>query len=203
MKIDLSILKYCDGKCILNIYDSDALDKMFLARKRLRDAASMEQERQAERMQKRAKSFEGSKFQLEPMDVVLVDIDRRDRGTTDFARLPCVVLCGDNDMYLLVCAAGVLKSKYHRSQVQYCSNANMNMFAGLKEQFDIAFGQTVKQMKRVSLCQANKKVSICGGRVHRCTCKGKCNNNSCSCKKNHVPCGSGCHSGMHAKCINK
>jgi hypothetical protein len=162
----------------------------------LRTLASISQQQQAKRMQKRVRE---DTIQDVPVGgICLVPIDRVDRSKIDPKRLPCVVVeITPRIQYRLACKAGVLDRVLCRQDFCYEPNKTA-VFYGLQDAL-----QNWKVMRKVSIRSGSGAIAPLGGQGHlHCGCSGKCDTKRCGCLKAGQKCNSRCHP-TNSKCCNK
>ena len=131
--------------------------------------------------------------------VVLIQVDKVDRGKTDFQFLPGVVVqITDRSLYRIATSAGILKSCYNRGDLRLREGANASDY----DLQDMLEHWEEQGTKRVSVREAVALISPTGGQGYqKCSCSSKCDSKRCACFKAGLYCNSRCHP-SNAKCAN-
>jgi hypothetical protein len=162
-----------------------------------RRAASLALQKQGEAMMRNRLH---GRADVEVGTLVMVKVDKVDRGSLDAPLLPCVVVeITEHNYARVACKGGVLKSCFSRETLitDTCNGSRLHQF-GLENHV-----QNWRQLPVISIREGAAFDSPLGGQgFFKCSCHGACDSNRCACKKADVLCGSRCHKGANGACKN-
>ena len=141
-------------------------------------------------MRKRSGGRACTNTPLNVEDIVLVSVDKVDRGKCDPRRIPGVVVNATaHEKYHIACKGGCLKSCLSRGDLVVEASKTADSY-GLGDLLRVDW----TTLKKISIREAAANYSPVGGQgmVH-CTCKTDCAGNRCACKKAGYVCNSRCH----------
>jgi len=178
--------------------DDHVNDNVCMYRRRLREAATVNVQKQAAKVFQRLKDNGHANYKLD--DVVQVLIPKQDRAKTDRHCLVGVVVevQEKNSTCRIAVKGGVLDRciAYHYLK-QLPPNSNNVRLHGLETELESWRG-----LPTMSLRTASRMQSMMGGQgFSKCNCRGKCDNKRCSCQRKGLYCTARCHKG-NGKCTN-
>lgn len=184
-----------DGGCA---NDDHVNDNVCIHRRRLREAATVNVQKQAAKVVKRLKDNGHANYKLD--DVVQVLIPKQDRAKTDRHCLVGVVVevQEKNSTCRIAVKGGVLdRCIAYQYLKQLPPNSNSVRLHDLETELESWRG-----LPTMSLRKASRMQSMVGGQgFSKCNCRGKCDNKRCSCRKKGLYCTARCHKG-NGKCTN-
>jgi hypothetical protein len=168
------------------------------ARKKARDSAAANQNKQADGMQLRAYKQQGP---IEHGTIVNLPVPEQDRPRLVGTTISLVVLdVSENKKYFRVGNTnGFLKQMYGRDALTTTQNMSPKQL-GIPDVIQLYRAGQLEQRNLRDLIAAESPTGAQG--AGRCYCqKGQCNTKACTCFRMGVPCRSSCHTGMCA-CLN-
>jgi hypothetical protein len=169
-------------------------------RKQDRAKARENLQKQAKRMETRAKKADGG-GEIQVGDVVLIPISDLDKCKLDSGNIVGVIVeKTETDYYRVVCKEGQLQNlyAYHRL-TRLTGSSNDRKLHGLEEVYSSWRG-----LSKVSEGTVKRLISVVrGSKLIKCGCRSKksCSTNSCACKAAGQFCSSRCHKG-NSCCLN-
>ena len=178
--------------------DDQVYNSVCLHRRNLREAATVNVQKQAEKVVKRLKKYGHANYKVD--DVVQIVIPINDRAKTDPHCLIGVVVevLEKSSTCRIATKGGVLDRciAYHYLK-QLPPESNDVILHDLETEL-----QSWKGLPKISLRTASRMQSMVGGQgFSKCTCKGKCDSKRCGCLKKGLNCTARCHKG-NKMCTN-
>jgi len=157
----------------------------------LRDRATANVKKRAEKVQKKALT-QSPTSAVKLGDVVLVPLDGVDRTKVDGGNLVGVIVSINKDKSTCRVAVkrGVLRRAYSHHNIRIVPEASNNrQIMELEDAFT-----NWRSLPQITEREAARHESSVGGQgMVKCNCKGECTSNSCACKKAGRLCSSRCH----------
>ncbi len=174
----------------------DEVEEVSPVRKSLRHNATVNIQKQADKVQKKA-LLKSPTATFKVGDVCLVPLDDVDRTKVDSGNLVGVIVEMNSEKSVAKVATkyGLLSRSYAYHKLQPVSEkANNRVTNDVQDAFE-----NWRSMPKITEREAARFVSSVGGQgVLKCNCKGDCRSNTCACKKAGRLCSSRCH--RNSKC---